>query len=112
GLGEVAKVAIGLDAALFGFLERSADAVLARDAEATRTIVEAALRAKIRIVEADPTEGGPRRLLNLGHTLGHALEARSGYSLPHGVAVARGLHHAIEVAEARAVLARADAARC
>lgn len=111
GLGEVAKIAIGLDAALFAFLEDSVDAVLGRDAGATRTIVEAALRAKIRIVEADPTELGPRRLLNLGHTLGHALEARSGYALSHGVAVARGLRHAIDVAETTATLDATDAAR-
>jgi 3-dehydroquinate synthetase len=49
-----------------------------------------ALRAKAEIVARDPLEAGERRLLNLGHTLGHALEAASGYRLLHGEAVGLG----------------------
>jgi 3-dehydroquinate synthase len=47
-------------------------------------------QAKIKIVQLDPNEKGLRRILNFGHTIGHALEACSGYTLPHGEAVAMG----------------------
>jgi len=53
--------------------------------------VERALAYKAGVVHRDPKESGERRLLNLGHTLGHALEAASGYQLLHGEAVGLGL---------------------
>ncbi len=112
GLGEALKIAIGLDADLFALLESRRDQVLACDPETMVAVIAAAVRAKIAIVERDPDERGARRLLNLGHTLGHALEAHSGYSVPHGVAVARGLHFAVALAERRQALPAADAARC
>lgn len=49
---------------------------------------------KVRVTEEDPLEKGKRRLLNLGHTLGHALEAQTRHALPHGMAVAYGLLYA------------------
>jgi len=58
-----------------------------------------ALRAKAWIVHRDPREAGERRLLNLGHTLGHALEAASGYRLLHGEAVGLGTLAACALAE-------------
>lgn len=112
GLAELAKVAIGIDAALFAACERDAAALLARDAAPLAAAVRAAVAAKLRIVTADPLERGERRLLNLGHTLGHALEARSGYAMPHGLAVAQGLHHVLGLAVELALLSSADGARC
>jgi 3-dehydroquinate synthase len=53
-----------------------------------------AVAVKVAITEEDPLERGKRRLLNLGHTLGHALEAHSRHALPHGAAVAYGLLYA------------------
>ncbi|MEZ0347311.1 MAG: 3-dehydroquinate synthase, partial [Thermus sp.] len=50
-----------------------------------------AVAVKVAITEKDPLEKGERRLLNLGHTLGHALEAHTRHALPHGAAVAYGL---------------------
>jgi 3-dehydroquinate synthetase len=61
--------------------------------------VEEAAAVKLAIVARDPREKGERRLLNLGHTLGHALERASGYSLSHGEAVALGLRAACRIAE-------------
>jgi 3-dehydroquinate synthetase len=110
GLGEALKVAFGLDAELFHLLRAQDEAILRRDPAVLEAVVARALAAKIRVVEADPLEQGPRRLLNLGHTLGHALEAHSGYALPHGLAVARGLFFAIEVAERLRALPERDAA--
>ncbi|GGM97244.1 3-dehydroquinate synthase [Thermus composti] len=53
-----------------------------------------AVAVKVAITEKDPLEKGERRLLNLGHTLGHALEAKTRHALPHGMAVAYGLLYA------------------
>lgn len=111
GLGEALKMAIGLDAALFDLLERERDAVLRRDVDVLATVIDRAVRAKVRIVELDPHDHGHRHLLNLGHTLGHALEAHGGFTCPHGVAVARGLHHVVELARQLGVLAADDATR-
>ena len=61
--------------------------------------VERALAFKAGVVHRDPREAGERRLLNLGHTLGHALEAASGYQLLHGEAVGLGLLGACLLAE-------------
>lgn len=62
--------------------------------------MERALAYKVGVVHRDPREAGERRLLNLGHTLGHALEAASGYHLLHGEAVGLGLLGACLLAEA------------
>lgn len=105
GLAEALKIAIGLDGELFAFLRAQAQAVLRRDVAALETVVGRAVGRKIEIVEQDPRESGARRLLNLGHTLGHALEAHSVYELPHGFAVARGIHFAIDVGQKHGVLA-------
>lgn len=57
------------------------------------------LKVKIGIVEEDEKESGKRMLLNLGHTVGHAIETMSHYTLPHGVCVAKGLKVAIEISK-------------
>jgi 3-dehydroquinate synthetase len=64
-------------------------------------ITERAVLVKLAIVERDPTEKGERRVLNLGHTLGHALEAESNYTLAHGAAVALGLRAVAAIANGR-----------
>lgn len=75
-----------------------AAALLASEAPSTGDMARA-LRLKAEIVHRDPRERGERRLLNLGHTLGHALEAASGFRLLHGEAVGLGLLAALELAE-------------
>ncbi|MBK9129802.1 MAG: 3-dehydroquinate synthase [Phycisphaerales bacterium] len=109
GLGELLKVGLGLSAELCQLLRQERDAVLARDPATLTRAVALAIGAKIALVEADLRERGPRRLLNLGHTLGHALEAESHWALAHGLAVARGLHFAVRVAHALGMLPTADA---
>ena len=84
GLGEAIKMAIGLDAELFELLETQPEAVAAREPEVLEQIILRAVIAKIRVVEEDVHESGPRRLLNLGHTLGHALEMHAESPIPHG----------------------------
>jgi len=102
GLVEVLKMAILSDPELFSLLERDLDGLLAGDSVALAPVVAAAARAKIEIVERDPAERQERMLLNLGHTLGHALEAALDYqSLRHGEAVGYGILFAIGLAEKR-----------
>lgn len=102
GLVEVIKMAVLLDPALLARVEEGLDDLLAGDPAALAPVVAAAAAAKIGVVERDPDERGDRRLLNFGHTLGHALESVLGYrGLRHGEAVAYGLLFALRLAGRR-----------
>jgi 3-dehydroquinate synthase len=102
GLVEVVKMAALLDPDLFGLLEEEVDLLLEGDAAALGPVVAAAAAAKIAVVERDPTEQGERRLLNFGHTLGHAIESACGYAgLRHGEAVGYGILFALRLARSR-----------
>ncbi len=91
GLVESVKHGLIADAGYFEFIESHLDAVLARDLDALETLAEHNCRIKGRVVEEDPFEKNKRRILNYGHTIGHAVEAASGYELLHGEAVAIGI---------------------
>lgn len=101
GLAEAIKAAMIGDPQLWQLLEERGAAALRDDEEARYAITERAARVKLAIVERDPYETGERRQLNLGHTLGHALEIESRYRLSHGAAVALGLRAAARLAVAR-----------
>ena len=106
GLAEVVKMAALLDAALLARVEADLDALLAGQPAALGPVVAAAAAAKVRVVEEDPLESGLRKVLNFGHTLGHALETVLGYQgLLHGDAVAYGMLFALRLAEARGLAA-------
>ncbi len=92
GLAEVVKHGVIADEALFDLCAGGLEG-LAGDWDA---LVRRAAAVKIKIIEQDPFEGGLRQVLNLGHTLGHALEKVLDYRIRHGEAVALGM-----VAEAR-----------
>lgn len=99
GLAEVVKAAWLDSEASVAALEADAEALLARDEAALRRAIRRAVVLKARIVARDEREGGPRRALNLGHTVGHALEAADGFvGLRHGEAVALGMIAAFRVA--------------
>ena len=83
GYAEVIKYAILGDADLFDTLQR--------EEFSQEDIIETCIRMKADIVAEDEHDYGRRRLLNLGHTFGHAVEAKSGYQLLHGEAVAIGI---------------------
>ncbi len=109
GLQESVKAAIIRDRALFTFLDERRDAVLRGDPEALRHVVAASVRIKAEVVGADERESGLRMLLNLGHTLGHAIEAATGYTqLLHGEAIAWGMLAAVQIAERRRLLTMED----
>jgi 3-dehydroquinate synthase len=64
-----------------------------------RELVERSIAMKVAVVSEDPAEAGRREILNYGHTLGHAIERREGYRMPHGHAVSIGMVYAAELAE-------------
>jgi 3-dehydroquinate synthetase len=80
-------------------LEEDANALMAGDAEATIRAVRMSIQLKSRIVHEDERESGRRMLLNLGHTVGHGLEAANDYrGIRHGEGVALGMIAAMRVA--------------
>ncbi|MEE9910318.1 MAG: 3-dehydroquinate synthase [Deltaproteobacteria bacterium] len=91
GLAEIIKYGIIEDEKMFKFLEENMEAVKNRDAVHLLKMIETCCRIKKSIVEIDEYEQGLRRILNFGHTLGHALEALSNYHLSHGEGVALGM---------------------
>jgi len=91
GLPEAFKHGLILDAGYFGWLEREVDGVFGRRPEIIARLVERSVEIKARVVAVDERETGYRRILNFGHTVGHALEAARQYAGTHGEAVAVGL---------------------
>jgi 3-dehydroquinate synthase len=91
GLAEVVKYGIIDGEAWFQQLEGGVELIRSHDRPFLETMIQRACTIKKGIVEMDEREQGLRRILNFGHTLGHALEAASGYRLAHGNAVAVGM---------------------
>jgi 3-dehydroquinate synthetase len=101
GMAESVKAALIGDPGLWSLLEERGRRALRADEAARYAIVERSARLKLGVCERDPFESGERRTLNLGHTIGHALEIESGYRLPHGSAVALGLRAVAVMAAGR-----------
>ncbi|MBA2668759.1 MAG: 3-dehydroquinate synthase, partial [Gemmatimonadetes bacterium] len=91
GLAEAVKHGAITDAGYLAEVESAASALLGGDAEALSRLVGRSVQIKADIVSRDPREGGLRKVLNFGHTLGHALETLSGYELLHGEAISIGM---------------------
>ena len=109
GLYEVVKYGMIASQDLFTRLITTLPAIFARDDAALEPIVAESARIKAAVVGADEREAGPRRVLNFGHTAGHALEAITKYRrFRHGEAVAYGMLIAAELAVARKALDPAD----
>jgi 3-dehydroquinate synthase len=110
GLYEIIKAGIIRDAALFDFLAADRAAVLARNHHAVDRIIDDSVRMKAEVVSADEREGDLRRILNLGHTFGHALETETGYvRFLHGEAVAWGMRAAVYLAQTTGHISAEDA---
>lgn len=92
GFAEIIKHACILDAAAFRLLEKNNLASLKKDKKTLFKLIERNARLKSAVVQRDEYEKGDRRLLNFGHTLGHALETQ--YILSHGEAVSIGMTYA------------------
>jgi 3-dehydroquinate synthase len=112
GLVESVKAAVLGDARYFAWLERNLDKVLDGDEKIRTQAIATSVRIKAEIVGADERESGQRMLLNLGHTVGHAIEAATGYNtLLHGEAIAWGMMAAVLLSVERSVLSAAQAQR-
>jgi 3-dehydroquinate synthase len=112
GLVEAFKAAWIGDAGLAARAEGGLEKILERQEAPLLDLLAGAAIVKARIVSEDLREGDRRRLLNFGHTLGHAFEAAGGYRLlRHGEAVAWGIAAALELSRERAGLSEADADR-
>jgi 3-dehydroquinate synthase len=99
GLYEALKCAIIGDVDLFLRFEQNRARILKRDPVELEWLIAQSVKLKAEVVSADEHEGGLRRVLNLGHTIGHALEAETGYrGLLHGEAVAWGIVAATNIA--------------
>ena len=94
---------------LFDAIDAGLPALFARDTAALVPVIAESCRIKAKVVESDERESGPRRVLNFGHTAGHALEAVTKYRrFRHGEAVAYGMLTAAELALGRQVITGAD----
>ena len=106
GLYEVVKYAVIASPSLFTTLQGKMRELFAHDRDVLAPVVEECCTIKARIVEADEFEQGPRRVLNFGHTIGHALEAITKYRrFRHGEAVGYGMLAMAKLGVARKVLA-------
>jgi 3-dehydroquinate synthase len=109
GLYEVIKYGMTSSAGLFDRIARDRKAIFARAPEALTPVIAESCRIKADVVAADEREAGPRRILNFGHTAGHALEAVTRYRrFRHGEAVAYGMLVAAEIGRSRGALAETD----
>ena len=98
GLAETIKHGVIRDANFFAYLEDNMNNILARKDEYSLEIAMQNCRIKGEVVEIDPNERGLRRILNYGHTIGHAIEKRSNFRLPHGFCVSIGMMAAGRIA--------------
>ncbi len=116
GMQEVVKAAIIRSPRLFRFLEANSASILDPQhpghTRALTHLIKASVRIKAEVVAADEREHGLRMILNFGHTLGHALEAATGYKqLLHGEAIAWGMIAATRLSLRRGLLSQMDADR-
>jgi 3-dehydroquinate synthase len=111
GMSEALKHGAIADRGYFDRLESSRDALLARDPAALADAVTTSVRIKALVVVADEREQGQRAMLNFGHTVGHAVETATGYSLLHGEAIAIGMAAEATLGQKLGVTSETDAKR-
>lgn len=111
GLAEVIKYGVIWDEAFFEFLKANREKILALDPIFIEETISICCRAKAEVVALDEREGNLRKILNYGHTIGHAIEAESHFSLIHGLAVAIGMKLVADLGVKEGVLAQRDAIR-
>ncbi len=111
GLGEVLKCGFIADPAILQIAHDHPAACEDPTSPQLRELVERSVRVKASVVSQDPTESGPREILNYGHTLAHAIEKCEGYTWRHGDAVAVGCVFAAEIAHDLGLLDERDVDR-
>ncbi|MFQ5780120.1 MAG: 3-dehydroquinate synthase [Nitrospiria bacterium] len=112
GLAEVVKYGVIFDRPFFAYLERHAEAILSLDPTKVLYCIKKSAAIKAEIVQEDERESGLRKILNYGHTLGHAIETLTGYrKYKHGEAVAIGMASAARLACRLGILQKRDVDR-
>ncbi len=111
GLAEVIKYGVICDFDFFVFLERHLDKILGLDRDSVQEMIFTCCRIKAEVVAADERESDLRRILNFGHTIGHAVEAASDFTIIHGLAVAIGMVAALRLSVANELCRKQDAGR-
>jgi len=111
GIAEVIKYGVIYDRDFFSFLEGQRSAILALELPVLEQVIATCCTIKAKVVAKDEREADLRRILNFGHTIGHAVEADSGYQLAHGSSVAIGMVAASRLAVAKGMFSAADADR-
>jgi len=111
GLAEVVKYGVIYDRDFFDFLGANREQILQVDPQVIEEVVVRCCQIKAAVVAADEKEADLRRILNYGHTLGHAVEAASDFAIAHGMAVAMGMVAASKLAVAKGLLAASEAGR-
>jgi len=109
GIAEAIKSALVSDGGLFDYIEGNSKKVIALDAKVIRKIVYGSLNVKMGIVSHDETETGERRKLNLGHTVGHAIEKTQ--KCAHGEAVSMGMVVSAKLSERKGILTSGETKR-
>jgi 3-dehydroquinate synthase len=109
GLAELIKTAIIGDKELFNLIEKKSDEILKRDPSLLTSLVTRSVRFKAQVVTEDERENGIRRILNFGHTFGHAVELQK--SVRHGFAVATGMELATGFSLKMGFISRGEADR-
>lgn len=109
GLSEIIKHALIKDKDLFNFIEKNMDKIIGKDKQTLINLIKRNCEIKARIVEQDEKEKGPRKLVNYGHTVGHALETLTNYKkYSHGEAIAMGMAVAGRVANKIGLLSKEE----
>jgi 3-dehydroquinate synthase len=111
GLAEAVKHGAIADREYLDWIEASANELLAGDPEALSRLIVRSVEIKTEMVMRDEHETGPRKLLNFGHTVGHAVEALSGYGMLHGEAVSIGMVAETRIAERMGVAGKGTTER-
>ncbi|MEA1991494.1 MAG: 3-dehydroquinate synthase [Thermodesulfobacteriota bacterium] len=111
GLAEVVKYGMIQSPELFDFLEEKWWDIINLEPHVTAHIVFSSCSIKADVVSADEREGDLRRILNFGHTVGHAVEAAAHYQIPHGEAVSMGMVVVSRISVAKGLMPEGDLER-
>lgn len=104
GMAEVLKSGLIKDSAYYEWVITNLSEIMEKDSSTLEQLVEGSCNIKRIVVEKDPTEQGERALLNLGHTIGHAIEKLKNFTLLHGECVALGIIAAAHISWKRGLL--------
>lgn len=108
GMAEILKHGLLRDAAYYQWLKDHRENILKKDMDTLQEMIFRSCQIKADVVEQDPLEKGPRALLNLGHTIGHAIEKKLNFQMLHGQCVALGCAAAAFLSMKRGLMDAAD----